>query len=142
MREHDLVEGADVLVVGGPTHIHGMASKRSMKAALEDSKKRPEAHVELEGGETVLKDWLRQLPQAGEHRAAAAFDTRLGKPAALTGAASKKIARRLRGQGFELVVEPESFIVDDSPGPLHAGELDRARRWGRTIAEAADRSVA
>ncbi len=132
-----LVDAADILVVGGPTHIHGMASKWSLKAAAEDAKKHPEAHLEPESGGVVLKDWLQQLPPA-EHTSAAAFDTRLGKPAVLTGAASKKIARLLRSHGFDLVAKPESFIVENAPGtPLVAGERDRARAWGRNLATAA-----
>jgi Flavodoxin len=138
--ETELVEAADILVVGGPTHIHGMASKMSLKAAAEDAQKHPEIHLEPESG-VVLKEWLKQLPR-GEQTSAAAFDTRMGKPAVLTGAASKRIARLLRSHGFELVAKPESFIVESSPGtPLVAGELDRARAWGRDLAAAAGGSA-
>ena len=134
--EPELVEAADILVVGGPTHIHGMASKWSLKAAAEDAKKHPEVHQEPDGG-VVLKEWLKQLPRT-QQMSAAAFDTRLGKPAVVTGAASKKIARLLRSHGFELVGKPESFIVESSPGtPLVPGELDRARAWGRRLAATA-----
>ncbi len=62
--------------------------------------------------------------------AAAAFDTRLGKPKLVTGSAAKGIAKRLRRHGYQVVGE-ESFIVDEGPGPLHEGEVDRAREWGR-----------
>jgi hypothetical protein len=55
----------------------------------------------------------------------------------VTGSAAKGIAKRLRQDGYELVAEPESFVVDDSDGPLHAGELERARAWGRSLAKAA-----
>jgi hypothetical protein len=139
--EAQLVGRADILVVGGPTHVHGMASKWSLKAAEEDARKRPEAHVEPGIGEAVLKDWLKQLAPA-VHIPAAAFDTRIGKSSLLTGAASKRIARLLRSHGFDLVAEPESFLVESGPGtPLIPGELDRARAWGRDLAIAAGRSA-
>ncbi|MFD5468630.1 hypothetical protein ACFWIQ_38380, partial [Kitasatospora sp. NPDC127059] len=35
--------------------------------------------------------------------------------------------RRLTGHLYDLVVEPEDFIVEDDDGPLRAGEPDRAR---------------
>jgi hypothetical protein len=84
----------------------------------------------------VLRDLLSQLPEATGRRAAA-FDTRIGKPKVVTGSAAKGIAKRLRRHGYELVAEPESFVVDDTHGPLHAGELERARQWGRDLAKTA-----
>jgi len=55
-------------------------------------------------------------------------------PQLLTGSAAKAIGRRLRRHGFELVAEPESFVVAHSEGPLADGEWDRAVDWGRTLA--------
>ena len=48
--------------------------------------------------------------------------------AALTGSAARGVARRLRKRGYS-VVGTESYLVDDSEGPLHPGEVDRARAW-------------
>jgi hypothetical protein len=42
---------------------------------------------------------------------AAAFDTRVDLPVALTGRASKGIARKLRRHGATLISRPESFLV-------------------------------
>jgi hypothetical protein len=67
---------------------------------------------------------------------AAAFDTRLPKSKFLTGSAAKGIAKRLSGRGYDVVGE-ESFLVDDMAGPLHEGELERAREWGRGLASGA-----
>ncbi len=128
---------AGLLVVGGPTHVHGMASHRTMLAAGEDARKHPELHFEADVEGPVLRAWLDGLGKAQGGRAAAAFDTRIGKPRLVTGSAAKGIARRLGRRGFELVAEPESFIVDDSAGPLHEGELERAREWGRALGRAA-----
>ena len=54
-------------------------------------------------------------------------------PAALTGRASKGVGRELRHHGFELVTEPESFIVTKE-NHLVAEEGDRARTWGARLA--------
>ena len=135
------VEDAGLLVVGGPTHVHGMASHTSMKGAAEDARKRPGAHVEPGLDGPVLRDWFDELGTA-EHVPAAAFDTRIDKPAVLTGSAAKGIAKRLKRHGYELVAEPESFLVTTAPGaPLHEGELGRAREWGTALARAVTRAA-
>ena len=128
----EALAGAGLLVVGGPTHIHGQASHRSMVAASEDARKNPDHRFEgdLEG--PVLRAWLDGLAKV-DGAQAAAFDTRIGKPRLVTGSAAKGIARRLDRHGFDVVAEPESFIVDDMAGPLHEGELERAREWGRAL---------
>jgi hypothetical protein len=131
-----IVGDAGLLVVGGPTHVHGMASHMSMKGAAEDAGKRPGAHVEPGLGGPVLRDWFEELGTV-EHVLAAAFDTRIDKPAVITGSAAKGIAKRLKRHGYELVAEPESFLVTTAPGaPLHEGELGRAREWGTALARA------
>jgi flavodoxin-like protein len=126
------LETADLLVVGGPTHAHGMASRWSHKAALED-KKQPAERLEPNAEGPALRDWFQELGKAAGARGAA-FDTRIGKPKALTGSAAKGIAQRLRRHGYTLLGE-ESFIVEDTAGPLREGELDRARAWGKDLAE-------
>jgi Flavodoxin len=122
----------DLLVVGGPTHLHNMTTGRSREAAVKAADDDASLHVEefaLDG----LRDWFGSLaPGAG--RPAAAFDTRVdGKPL-LTGRASKGIAKRLRHDGYELLVEPESFLVDHDR--LLDGEADRAQAWGAALAAA------
>ena len=118
-RPPRLDEG-DLLVVGAPTHVHGLTSDRSRTAAVEQGGMRGRG----------VREWLDELPR-GSGRAAA-FDTRIDKPAFLTGSAAKGIAKRLRAKRFELVSEPESFFVDGN-GPLHEGELERATAWARGL---------
>lgn len=72
------VEGADLLVVGGPTHMHGLSVSLSRIAA-------------------------------------------------------RGIARRLRRRGYELVADSESFLVEDSEGPLAAGEVGRTVSGARRL---------
>jgi hypothetical protein len=122
----------DLLIVGGPTHMHGLstAMSRSMAvtAAKEDAGKIAPGATE----QPALREWLRDLdaPRAAH---AAAFDTRGDARAALTGSAARWIARRLRRRGFD-VVDRNSFLVADAEGPLEDGELERARAWGATLA--------
>jgi hypothetical protein len=81
------LEGADV-VVGGPTHAHGMTWAGTRRAAA-DQAARPGAKMRLDpdAGDPGVRDWLTALGQ--ESGAAAAFDTRAHRPAAFTGVASR-----------------------------------------------------
>jgi hypothetical protein len=127
------VAGADLLVAGGPTHVHGMTSARTRQGAVDAV--HDASHLEPDATEAPgLREWLEGL--AGDGRAAA-FDTRADKPEWLTGAASRGIAKRLRRHGYD-VVAVESFLVTDTEGPLVDGELDRARSGGRELARAVD----
>ena len=118
----------DLLVVGGPTHAHGMSRPATRRGAAND-KKNAYAHPTSGLG---LREWIEGLP-GGTGRLAAAFDTRFAKSAILTGSAAKGIARRLGRRGLRLVVGPESFFVS-TDNQLLDGEIDRAARWGRALA--------
>jgi hypothetical protein len=54
-------------------------------------------------------------------------------PAAFTGRASKPMTRMLRAHGFDVVMEPESFLVTKQ-NQLVAHESERARIWGAKLA--------
>ena len=124
----------DLLVVGGPTHLHGLpflSTRKSAAKAAESSHGR----LVVEPGATGmagLRNVLEDLP-AGAGKAAAAFDTRLSGPALLTGHASKPIAKSLRRRGYASAAAPASFLVDKQDRML-AGELDRAVAWGKALA--------
>lgn len=81
-----------------------------------------------------VREWLDALPAAGPGVFAAAFATRLNKPAWLTGSAARGIATRLRRKGYHHLSEPTNFLVSGSYGPLDDGEIDRARQRGDTLA--------
>jgi flavodoxin-like protein len=130
----DVARGADVLVVGGPTHMHGMTTSMSRKAAAQAAEEDEDVALEPRAADGPgLREWL--AGRQGDGKRAAAFDTRIEKSAMLTGAASRGIAKRLNRRGFNVVAEPESFFVEDSEGPLAEGELDRAKAWGASLAE-------
>jgi hypothetical protein len=128
----EMVEWAEVMVVGGPTHAHGM-SRSSTRYAADEAAAKPDSRLTLEEGFAGpgVRDWLDELP-AGNGRRAAAFDTRLKGPAVFTGRAASGIARGLERHGFVLASEPESFLVTRQT-VLVDGELERARAWGTQL---------
>jgi hypothetical protein len=128
----DEVRAAGLVVVGGPTHVHGMARPSTRQAAVEQAHERS---LELDDDPRAsgLREWFDALP-AMPPLAAAAFDTRVDSAKVLTGQASHGIASRLRRHGFALVSPPESFLVDKTPA-LVPGEEARAEAWGTHLAE-------
>jgi flavodoxin len=101
---------SDLLLIGGPTEAHSMT--------------RP------------LKDLLDRLAGSLLGRKVATFDTRVAWPKVLSGSAAVSAAKRLRAEGVEMVVPPESFIVETSGGThLKEGELQRARAWAVAVAD-------
>lgn len=135
----DLLDGVDLLVVGGPTHVHGMSRPTTRKSAAE-AVEAPDSDLSLDpdwAGDGV-REWLATQPE-GIGRCAAAFDTRIDIAPVLSGRASKGIAKSLRRHGFELVVEPESFLVDKQ-NHLEPDEVAHAGRWAEDLALAMDRT--
>ena len=118
----------DLLVVGGPTHVHGM-SRESTRHAADDAATASGGDLVIEPDSTSegVREWLASLSDMTGR--AAAFDTRLDAAPLLTGRASKGIAKMLRTAGFELAAQPESFLVDKTTHLL-AGEEQRAQAWG------------
>jgi hypothetical protein len=128
----EAIADAQILVVGGPTHAHGMSHRRTRQAAAEVAAK-PGNSVVLEDGAAGpgVREWLNSLDHPNVF--AASFDTRAHAPAALTGRASKGINRELSRHGMHLIARPESFFVTKE-NRLEAGEEARARRWGEQLA--------
>jgi hypothetical protein len=137
-----VVEGADLVVVGGPTHAHGMTRPSTRQAAVDQAKPDysidpsalgPSGPASGTAGPGV-REWLQSIPRLAA--SSAAFDTRAGvAPAFLTGRASKGIAKQLDQHGFGQVAEPESFLVDKD-NRLQPGEEERAEEWGARLAAA------
>jgi hypothetical protein len=123
---------ADLVVVGGPTHAFGLASRRTREAGVKDAA--PESLAEATGVESGVREWLEQLPQSDGTKRAAAFDTRFNKPRIITGGASRGIYHRLRRLGYRFSAPPESFLVSGMTGPLVDSEAQRARDWGAGLA--------
>jgi hypothetical protein len=127
------VEGADLVLIGGPTHLHGMSTRATRQLGTAE----PGGHTEEGLGPDVpgpgLRDWFR-LSGHVDGTAAAAFDTRLDGPEFMTGRASVGIARRLRHHGFTEVAAPRSFLVTRE-NRLMSGEAERARQWAVSVYE-------
>jgi hypothetical protein len=128
--------GVDLLVVGGPTHVHGMTRAATRKSAA-DQVSYPM------GSKTGIREWLGSLGPLPRELAVAAFDTRIDKPRVFTGAASLGAAKRLSRLGGRLAAPAESFFVGTEPvdvGP-EPGELARAEAWGAALGAALRRTV-
>ena len=126
-----LPDDLTLLVIGGPTHAHGMTKPESRA----DSAKRAGDRLVSRG--SGIREWLAALYGGSSRVAAAAFDTRIKGPGLIWGSAAKGAAKSLRGLRFRVVAEPESFLVDGPTGPvfdrLVEGERERARSWGRQL---------
>ena len=110
-----LVERPDLLLVGGPTQRRGMSPG--------------------------LKSFVDALPASLQGAPVAAFDTRYKGAKLLMGSAAVEVTKRLEKAGVRSVAQPASFFIARG-GPLEAqglesGELERAEKWGGTVAAAA-----
>jgi hypothetical protein len=122
-------DDVDLVVVGGPTHAFGMSRPSTRVSAGQ------QGAGESAAAGTGLREWLDTLPgPMGHQPATATFDTRIRKPG-VPGSAARSAARRLRHAGLPVVVPPMSFWVRGTGGPLLPGEEDRARSWGRELAQ-------
>jgi len=130
----DRAAEAQLLVAGGPTHLHGLSTARSRRVAADGAREDGATTIDPSAdAEPGLRTWLRDLPHRDDGLGAA-FDTRLDKAPWFTGVAARGIAKRLRHRGYD-VLATESFLVQDAEGPLEVGELDRARAWGEQLAQ-------
>jgi len=124
--ERPSVDAVDLVVVGGPTHAFGM------------SRESTRADAQRQAGDTLVvsqrggvREWATGLQDA-QGCASATFDTKVAKARRLPGCA-RSLARTLRRRGYTLVLPAESFLVEDTRGPLLDGELQRAARWGAEL---------
>lgn len=128
--------GVDLLVVGGPTHVHGMSRASTRKSAADQGDQPTRS-------KTGVREWLGSLGPVPQGLPVAAFDTRIDKSRWLTGAASLGIAKLLSRRGCRLAAPAESFFVGTDPagtGPA-PGEPTRAEAWGAALGAAARRTV-
>ena len=108
VAEGELPEGADLLVMGGPTHAFSMSRANTRRDAVSQG-----ANADPTIG---LREWLEELPE-GNDTPFAAFDTRVDMVRRLPGSAAKAAAKMARKRGYRLLTRPESFYVQDVAGP-------------------------
>jgi hypothetical protein len=132
------VEEADLLIVGGPTHMRGMTTHMSRSMALQSDEQHrigDEEHaghgIEPGAEGPGVRDWFHGLARPPKGRFAAAFDTR--GEGWVAGGAAHGIAARLRRHGYRLLAEAEGFRITGTEGPLADGERDRARLWAAAV---------
>lgn len=119
---------ADLIVAGAPIQGFSLPNARMRAGILPDTEPRPDLSA------PTLRAWLEQLP--GGDRAFAAFDTKIRWS---PGSAAAVIETEMTEAGFHSISKPQHFIVSGKFGPLKDGELERARAWGKALAEAAAR---
>lgn len=127
------VIGPDVgmLVVGGPNHAFGMPRPSTREGAVK------QYGAEIADTGTGLHEWLESVRSNSNGLSAAAFDTRGSGHPLLTKMdhAARTEEKLLATLGAKVVTPAEHYFVVDAKGPLVDGEEDRARRWGRTLAD-------
>lgn len=121
-----------LLVVGGPTHGFGMTRPSTRRDAAK------QATGPLVSTGIGVREWL-QAASVPAGIAAAAWDTRVERPAflKLIDRSAEGMAKGLKRLGCRLVLPPQHFAVQGVQGPLGPNELERARRWGEQLAQAA-----
>lgn len=134
----EITESFELIVVGGPTHAFSM----TRPSTREDAFKQGAAQGSTALG---LREWLEHLRKGPHSELVATFDTRVAKVRHLPGSAAKGAAKVAHKLGYAAAAQAESFYVEDVSGPLLAGELDRARAWGKglgaqTVARAVERA--
>ena len=130
----DAAESADLLVVGGPTHVHGMsrpASREEARNWVNDPAKKVTLEPTAPG--TGVREWIDGLEKVPAQ--CAAFDTRMDVARILSGAASGHIEHELTKRGSRAIVPAASFLVSKET-VLEDGELARAHAWGVSVGEA------
>lgn len=127
---------ADLLVVGGPTHVYSLSRPETRAEAVQWTKdSRRNLVLEPDAPGTGIREWLPTLePGTGLF---AAFDTRADFPRLLSGAASAAIAKALRRLGLRQAATPRSFLIT-AKGRVASGEVERARAWGEELARAVE----
>ena len=136
----EMVAMADLIVVGGPTHMRGMSTVASRRTAAQAARKAGSGlTLDPDANGPGLRTWLEELSADG--MVAASFDTRLGGLTAFTGRASRGIARVLIRRGCQLLLPPESFLVTNR-NTLVPGEGARACSWGALVGETARAALA
>lgn len=117
---------ADLLVAGAPLQAFSLPTARVRESIQPGDGPDPDLTA------PTLRSWIERLP-AG-HGRFAAFDTKIRWS---PGSAANVIDDQLTHAGYAPIATAQHFIVSGKFGPLKAGEVERARAWGRELAAAA-----
>ena len=111
----------DLLVLGAPTHSHGLPTAGTRKQAASAGGQAPV---------TGIRELLEQV-NLGQVGRCVLLDTVSGH-GFFYGSAAKDMAKRLKRRGG-VAAEHRSFTVEGSEGPLAADALDEAKAGGREL---------
>ena len=128
-----LLLGAELVLVGGPTHAHGMSWPSTREQAEHMADADPDLTLEPQGPAMGVREWLESDPVLPTLYAA--FDTRADAVKWFTGSAATHIAKKLKRHGRTEIASEGSFLAPDND--IDLSELDRAREWGVSAARAA-----
>lgn len=120
------IAGADLIVAGAPLLGFSLPTEAMLKSLAANQANDPKPP---DLSHPALRAWLAALP-AG-HGRGAAFETRIWWS---PGSAAATILRELEKLGYRAAAKAQRFIVQGKYGPLRAGELEKAKRWGAELA--------
>ena len=124
----EIIAGADLIVAGSPVIAFSLPNEKMRESIRIKPGKGP---TPPDLSHPSLQSWMAGLAKG--HGRFAAFETRVKLS---PGGATPKIIRGLEEAGYTPIGEAHRFIVKGKFGPLHDGELDRARQWGAELAKA------
>jgi flavodoxin len=124
----ELVESAVLIVAGAPLLGFSLPTESMRKQEANDKKAPKPADL----SHPSMRDWLEGLPR-GDKR----FSTFETAYKYSPGSAKGAIAKSLKGLGYREALKPQRFQVAGMYGPMREGELERARAWGKRLAEEA-----
>ena len=118
----EALEAADLLVVGAPTHAHGLRRL----AAGRRPRRRPTTPPRCWSSPPKkygVREWTTDVQLGGTR--VAAFDTRADLPALVSGRASKQVMRQAPEVRRRRAATAESFLVDRARGAEARGARSR-----------------
>jgi hypothetical protein len=123
------IAGADLIVAGAPV-LGFQLPTEGMRNSIATNPAGAPRQPDL--SHPSMRSWLEVLP-AG-HGRSAAFETGFRWS---PGGATSAIGKGLEKAGYLPILKGQRFVVKGKWGPLRDGELERARRWGTELAQAA-----
>lgn len=121
----EIVAGADLIVAGSPLFAFQLPTDKIRETIRGKAATFP---TPPDLSHPPLRAWLETVP-AGKGRAAA-FETRIWWS---PGGAAGSILKALKKAGYA-AAGSKRFRVAGMTGPLKAGEIERARKWGERLA--------
>jgi len=126
----EALAGVGLIVAGSPIIAFPLPSEKTRRDMAAKPGKAPSPP---DFSHPLMRTWLEALPQGSGGVCAAAFETGFKLS---PGGAAAKILKLLEGCGYRPIAKKQRFLVRTSYGPLHEGELDRAKAWGAELAKA------